>query len=149
MRMTLSLKLYTISALTVVGLALVTALSLYIINHQVNASEAMVQGDAAQVDFAMKSQVNLAEAVRAYKNYLIRKDDKQVAIFHESVTALEKNIGEFARLANAAEEKAAADKATSELGTYRGRLDELVAARQASDDVTGIDRTLARGISTG
>ncbi len=78
------------AGLTVLGLAAVTALSLYGVNRQVAETETIVQVDAAQVDVALKSQVSLAEAVRAYKNYLVRKDDKHVTGFRESIGTFEK-----------------------------------------------------------
>ncbi|BBA69565.1 methyl-accepting chemotaxis protein [Geobacter sulfurreducens] len=146
MRISIGTKLYGMAGLTVLGLAAVTGISLYGVNRQVAETETIVQVDAAQVDVALKSQVSLSEAVRAYKNYLVRKDDKHVTGFRESIGTFEKNIAEFEKLANTDGEKAAVGKAKEELGKYRGCIDELVAARSASDDVVAIDRNLARGI---
>ncbi|AJE04915.1 chemotaxis protein [Geobacter pickeringii] len=128
--------------LALAGLAAVTAMSLYSLTHQIDATEEIVKTDETQLEQAFIARVNLGEAIHAYKNYLLRKDDKYVTGFREAVGGMEKNIREYERLCNAEDERAAVRKAAALFETYRGSIDELVTARRSSDDIAGVDRSV-------
>jgi methyl-accepting chemotaxis protein len=146
MRITISMKLYSISVLAILGFILVTGVSLYAINHQIHSINRMEQGDAAQVDVALNARISLAEAVRAYKNYLVRKDEKQVAIFKEQMGKLEKQLTDFEKLSDMDQEKQAVAQTRDVLARYRTSIDQLVTARAVDNDIFHVDATLAKGI---
>jgi methyl-accepting chemotaxis protein len=117
-----------------------------VITSQNRATEQRERTEVVKLNVALKAKLSLGEAVRAYKNYLIRKDSKQVALFRENTAAIEKHIAEIATLAANETEKQAVTHAQSELVNYRGAMDQLVTARAASADIVQIDANLAKGI---
>jgi methyl-accepting chemotaxis protein len=146
MRIKITTKLNSIVLCAVLGLAAVTGISLYSTNHQRNASELMAQEDAAQVSLALQGQLHLSEAVRAYKNYLIRKDNRQVDLFKEQTGKLEESFTAFEKLGGTDEERQALSEAKDKLQDYRPSIDRLISARSASNDIEKIDASLAKGI---
>ena len=146
MRIKMSTKLYSTSGLAVVGLFLITATSAYVINRQNQVAEHREQTVTVKLNNAVGAKISLAEAVRAYKNYLIRKDGRQIAIFREQVEKLEKLLADIEKLSDSDPEKRATAQARTELGKYRGCIDQLVAARAVDSDIAHVDATQAKGI---
>jgi len=146
MRIQITTKLNSIVLFAVLGLATVAGISLYSTNQQRNDSENMVREDAAQVNLALQGRVNLSEAVRAYKNYLIRKDASQLAIFKEQTGKLEETFITFEKIGMNGEEQQALSDARAKLNLYRPAIDRLITARSASNDIENIDARLAKGI---
>lgn len=146
MRIRMSTKLYSTSGLAVFGLFLITATSVYVINRQNQGAEHREQTVTVKLNKAVDAKISLAEAVRAYKNYLIRKDARQIAIFREQVEKLEKLLADIEKLSDSDAEKRATAQARTELGKYRGCIDQLVAARAVENDIAHVDATQAKGI---
>jgi len=146
MRIKLSTKLYSISGLSVFGLCFITAISAYVINQQNKAAVQIEQTESAQLNDALKAKISLAEAVRAYKNYLIRKDEKQVRLFKEQISKLEGLLSDFEKLADTAQEKSEVAAARQELNKYRTSIDTLVTVRSTDNDIVRVDATQAKGI---
>jgi methyl-accepting chemotaxis protein len=146
MRIKITTKLYAIVLLTLIGLVLVTAISLYGTNHQRNATEKMLLKDAAQANLALQGKLSLSEAVRAYKNYLIRKDARQAALFREHTGNIAASLDDFEKIGTSEEERQLLSEARTRLESYRSSLTSLIAARAASSEVTELDAGLAKGI---
>jgi len=146
MRIKLSTKLYSISGLSVFGLVFITAISAYVIDQQNKAVVHLQQTESAQLNDALDAKISLAEAVRAYKNYLIRKDEKQVRLFKEQIEKLEGSLKDLERLADSEQEKSEVARARQELNKYRTSIDTLITARAADNDIVHVDATLAKGI---
>lgn len=146
MRIKITTKLNSIVLCAVLGLAAVTGISLYSTNHQRNANEQMAREDAAQVSLALQGQLHLSEAVRAYKNYLIRKDNRHVALFKEQTGKLEETLTAFDKIGVSDEERQALSDAKDKLHNYRPAIDRLISARSASNDIEKIDASLAKAI---
>lgn len=146
MNVQIATKLYAIVAVSVLGLVAVTAISLYSTENQHTATENMVREDAAQVNLALQGRLNLSEAVRAYKNYLIRKDARQAAIFRKQTEGLDTTLSEFEKIGVSEDEKQFLTEAKSQLERYRPALNSLIAARNNSSDVIQLDAGLAKGI---
>jgi len=146
MHMKITTKLNSIVLCAVLGLAAVTGISLYSTNHQRNAGEQMAREDAAQVSLALQGQLHLSEAVRAYKNYLIRKDTLHVDLFREQTGKLEETLTAFEKIGVSDEERQALSNANDKLQNYRPAIDRLIAARSTSNDIEKIDASLAKGI---
>jgi methyl-accepting chemotaxis protein len=145
MRLTIAKKLYGITACALVALLLVTGLSFYVTKRLMNGNERIVNEDVVQNDEALEGAKSLGKAVQAYKNYLIRKDEKYVTEFKEQAEAIDRSIKEYLRYASG-DERPAGEKAAQELEKYRQIINELVAARSKSDDVVAIDKSLTRGV---
>ncbi|MHC1698932.1 MAG: methyl-accepting chemotaxis protein [Geobacteraceae bacterium] len=146
MRINITTKLNSIVLCAVLGLAAVVGISLYSTKHQQNASEQMAQEDAAQVRLALQGQLHLSEAVRAYKNYLIRKDNHQLTLFKEQTGKLEESFTAFEKIGVTAAEQQGLSEAKVQLQNYRPSIDKLITARTASTDIEKIDAVLAKGI---
>ncbi|MRR56244.1 MAG: HAMP domain-containing protein [Deltaproteobacteria bacterium] len=146
MRIKITTKLNSIVLCAVLGLAAVAGISLYSTNHHRNASEQIAQEDAAQVRLALQGQLHLSEAVRAYKNYLIRKDNRHIGLFKEQTGKLEETLTAFERIGVSDEERQALSGAKKMLQNYRPAIDQLISARSASADIEKIDANLAKGI---
>ena len=146
MRIKLSTKLYSISALAMLGIVFATGMSVYVTGQQKKAFKRMEQGNFAQINHALSAQVSLSEAVRAYKNYLVRKDEKQVGIFKEQLKNLEASLADYEKVVDSDQERQAVAQSRDELAKYRGSIDQLVARRAVDSDIFHLDATLARGI---
>jgi methyl-accepting chemotaxis protein len=146
MRIKVAAKLYSISALAVLGFVIVACVSVYAINRQGQAANQMVQTEAAKVTCALNAKGCLAEAVRAYKNFLVRNNAKQISVFKEQLVKLETLVGEFEKLANSDQEKQVVAQTRHELEMYRSSIDRLAAARSMDNDISHLDATLPRGI---
>jgi len=146
MSIKISTKLYSISGLAVLGVVFSTVISVYVIDHQIKSYKRMEQGNFAQVSHALNAKIYLAEAVRAYKNYLVRKDEKQIGIFKEQLGKFGVQLDDYEKLAGSDQEKQAVAQTRDELGKYQGSMGQLVAARAADSDILHLDTTLARGI---
>lgn len=146
MRVSITTKLHAIVFLALFGLVLVTAISLYSTNHQRQATEQMVNLDGAKINLALQGRLSLSEAVRAYKNYLIRKDVKQVTLFREHTATIAKSLDSFEKTGISEDERQILSEARAKLESYRPSLTNLVAARAASNNVTELDAGLAKGI---
>ncbi len=146
MRIKVSTKLYSMPALAVLGFVLITGISVYSVNHQAKSTGQMAHGDAAQVTCAFRARLCLAEAVRAYKNYLIRKDEKQITVFKEQLQKLEMHLDEYEKLADTNQEKLIAAQARHELDNYRSSIEKLKAARAADSDILNVDAKLSKGL---
>ena len=146
MRIKITTKLNSIVLCAVLGLAAVAGISLYSTNHQRTASEQMAQEDAAQVSLAIQGQLHLSEAVRAYKNYLIRKDNRQIALFKEQTGKLEETLSAFEKIGVTDEVRQALSAARDKLQNYRPAIEQLILARSTSNDIEKIDASLAKGI---
>ncbi|MDD2320835.1 MAG: methyl-accepting chemotaxis protein [Geobacteraceae bacterium] len=146
MRVSITTKLHAIVFLALFGLVLVTAISLYSTNHQRQATEQMVNLDGAKINLALQGRLSLSEAVRAYKNYLIRKDVKQVTLFREHTATIAESLDSFEKTGISEDERQILSEARAKLESYRPSLTNLVAARAASNNVTELDAGLAKGI---
>ncbi|MGA7826473.1 MAG: methyl-accepting chemotaxis protein [Geobacteraceae bacterium] len=146
MRMKITTKLNSIVLFAVLGMITVAGISLYSTNKQRIATEEMIRTNAAQVNLARQGRSNLLEAVRAYKNYLIRKDDRQLAAFKEQTGKLEEGFRSFEKIGLTEEEQQLLSDARTKLQNYRSSLNKLVTARATSNDIEKIDATLAKGI---
>jgi methyl-accepting chemotaxis protein len=146
MRINISTKLNSIVLFAVFGLATVAGISFYSTNQQQKATEKMAHEDTAQVSLALQSRINLSEAVRAYKNYLIRKDSRQLAIFKEQTGKLEESFTTFEKIGVTDEERQVLSDAKAKLQYYRASIDKLITVRSASNDIEKIDAGLAKGI---
>jgi len=146
MRVSITTKLHAIVFLALFGLVLVTAISMYSTNHQRQATEQMVNLDGAKINLALQGRLSLPEAVRAYKNYLIRKDVKQVTLFREHTATIAESLDSFEKTGISEDERQILSEARAKLESYRPSLTNLVAARAASNNVTELDAGLAKGI---
>ncbi len=141
MRLTIKKKLGGLTIFTMLVFAIITGLSAFVITNLINKNEQLVNEEVAQVNAAMDAQDRLGLAVQAYKDYLLRKDDKYVQGFRTRVGEIDKSLADYLKNASG-EEKALGDKAVALMDDYRKSIDALVAARSTSDDIAAVDRSI-------
>lgn len=144
MRISLSGKLYAMAGI-MTALVMVGAITGYFgILQAVNSFSALVNQEEEQVRSALKSQVQYGLAVRAFKNYLIRKDAKYTQEFDQAMAAMTVELDAYARLADNAEERDAVNQARQTLVDYTQSFREMLKQRETSGDIQGIDKTFGR-----
>ncbi|MBI5655328.1 MAG: methyl-accepting chemotaxis protein [Geobacter sp.] len=141
MRLTIKKKLGGLTIFTMLVFAIITGLSAVIITNLIRENERLVNEEVAEMDAAMESSINLGLAIQAYKNYLVRADEKYIDEFRRFTGEIDKGLAKYLEHASG-EEKALGDKAKAQLTEYRKSIDTLVAARSASNDIAAVDRSI-------
>ena len=144
MRIRLSGKLYALAGI-MTALVMVGAITGYFgIMQAVNSFSALVNQEEEQVRSALKSQVQYGLAVRAFKNYLIRKDAKYIQEFDQAMAAMTVELDAYVRLADNAEERDAVNQARQTLVDYEQSFREMSKLRETSGEIQAIDKTFGR-----
>ncbi|MBF0607263.1 MAG: methyl-accepting chemotaxis protein [Candidatus Magnetobacterium sp. LHC-1] len=139
---TLSAKLYGIVGIVIFLLLIIGITSFLGLRYVVGRFVYNIEVDAAQMEASMEARVLLGNAVQSYKNYLLRKDSKYIASFRESVSEIKKQIDAFEKLADDEREKSEVAAVKEHFARYENAIDELVKARETSDDVIAIDKQI-------
>ncbi|MBF0338453.1 MAG: methyl-accepting chemotaxis protein [Nitrospirae bacterium] len=139
---TLSAKLYGIVGIITLLLFIVGVVSFFGLRYVVGRFTYNIEVDAAQMEASMEARVLLGNAVQSYKNYLLRKDSKYISAFRENVSEMKKQIDAFEKLADDEREKSEVAAVKEHFSRYENGIDELVKARETSDDVIAIDKQI-------
>jgi len=142
MNLSLSTKLYLVIGMLTGVIVAGTTTAFFSLSYMVNGYEGLSADDGVQREAAMEGQVQLGLAVQAYKNYLVRKDDKYVQEFKDAVDKIKTQAAKFDKLVADAEEKAAVAKAREALASYEQSMQKLVEACRAGDDIAAVDKAL-------
>ncbi|MBK1640691.1 hypothetical protein CKO12_02105 [Chromatium okenii] len=144
MNMSLSAKLYSMAAI-MAALVIVGAVSGYFgIKHSLDSFSNLMVKEEEQVRVALKAQVYYGMAVRAFKNYLIRKDAKYTQEFNQAAAAMKAELEAYARLADSQEEKNAINNASKTLTVFEQAFSEMSKQREINTDIPAIDKLFGR-----
>lgn len=144
MKISLSGKLYAMAGIMTV-LVIVGAITGYFgITYAINSFSELVNNEEEQVRSALKSQVHYGMAVRAFKNYLIRKDAKYAQEFDQATAAMTAQLDIYARLADNSEERDAINKARQTIVEYEKSFLDMSKLRETSSDIQVVDKTFGR-----
>lgn len=141
-RVSLSAKLYAIAGVLLVFTVIVAGTGYFSMSYIVKEYEKSLNENAAQLQAATEAQNYLGLAVQAFKDYLLRKDEKYIKQFPEYEGNIEKQIEIFAKFSTDADEKAALDTVRQAIVPYRESFDVMAKARQASDDIAAVDKSI-------
>ncbi len=142
MKLTLSKKLYGTTGIVLAALVIVSALSYFTNYSLINGYKRLAAEDGAQVQASILAEGELGLAVQAYKDYLIRGDEKYVAGFRDSVRRVGDNITLFGTFSEGVEEQAILAKAKKAFSEYERSIDALSEARKKTRDITALDRSI-------
>jgi methyl-accepting chemotaxis protein len=142
MRMSLSKKLYGAIGIVLVSLVIVSGMSFFTQRYLLSEYENVANKDGAQMQSSMNAQNELGLSVRAYKNYVVRGDEKYIQEFRDDVKRVKDGIEIFQKLAIGEEEKAAFNNANASVAAYEHVIDPLVEARKKTRDVQYLDNMM-------
>ncbi len=142
MKLSLARKLYGIVGFILIVLAGISLASYLMMHTLVAGFENLDKEHGAQVTLGLQAADDLGQAVQAYKNYLLRRDDKYVEEFRTSVTRIRQRLDNWEKLAEDDEARALVRKCSSALDPYEHSIDALVEARRGTDDIAAVDRSI-------
>jgi len=145
MKLTLSTKLYGLTGAILAILTVVSLMAFFSLRNVTQEYQDMGKTDMKQLEEGMDAEINLGHAIQAFKNLLVRGDEKYVKEFGEAVKRMEENISNYSKLSDK-DEQALVDEARKVVKTYEKSIDELAVARKKSNDAFTIDKTLAKGV---
>jgi methyl-accepting chemotaxis protein len=140
MKLTIAKKLYITAGLACLALLALGAFSILQVRSLTARTDGIIKEDMGQVMLCKSAMDELGKAIQAYKNYLLRKDDRYVGEFREHTGKIDGCIKDYLALSTTENERAPALSASAELQKYEKSIDELVAARGKSDDIAAVDR---------
>ena len=141
--MTIAAKLYLLVTIVLVAFLCVGVISYTSSTRLIRSTDRVLTNDVEQQNAAMEGKEFMGSAVHNFKNYLLRKDEKYLAGFKESVAKVEAAIKKYASLTDNEKEKAAVGKALEALNAYRPVIDRLAEAYKTTDDIRALDRSIA------
>jgi len=146
MKMTLSKKLYGLTGALLAILVIMAAVSFFSSRAVVTGYQDMSTDDAAQREAAMDGADKLGLAVQAFKNYVIRGDEKYVKEFKDETANIGKAIDRFGKLAKDDKERKLTEDAKKALEGYDDAINEAVTVRKKTTNATEVDKQLGRGL---
>ena len=141
MKGTLSQKLYILVGLVSIIMLFGTGAAFYGLYRAVHRSDTLFRVDVAQQEISLTAQVDLGRAVRACKNYLIRKDDKYVKEFEALTAKIRDGLKAYENLSGTKKEKLEeVGKAEAALAAYSSSMTEMIALRRSGKDIAAVDK---------
>jgi methyl-accepting chemotaxis protein len=142
MKLTIAAKLYVLMAVVLISFIGVGILSYNGTNRLVRMTGKIFATDVEQQTASMDGIEHLGNAVHNFKNYLLRKDEKYVAGFRESITRIDEAIKKYESLSDNDKEKTTAGKAREALNAYKSVIDKLAEAYKTTDDIRLLDSSI-------
>ncbi len=141
MKVTLSQKMYGLVALISFIMLLGTGLAYYGLHRAVDKTDALIRVDVAQEVISLGAQVNLASAMRAGKNSLIRKDDKLQKEFEASIEKVGEGLKAYEKLSGNNKRKLEDVRvAEAALAAYSGSMAEIRRSGKEISATTLLDK---------
>ena len=145
MKMTLSKKLYGASGVVLIALIMVAAMSFFTNRNLISGYQRLSNEDGTQMEAGINAENELGISVQAFKDFLIRGDDKYIKDFRESTAKINDALKVFENLVRSDEEKNVLNTAREAYNKYANSIEPLVEARKTSHDVAALDRAVMRG----
>ena len=142
MKLSIAKKLYLLVTVVLVSFLFVGIISYTSSTRLIKTTDRVLTNDVEQQAAALEGKAAMGNAVHSFKNYLLRKDEKYVAGFKESVAKVEAAIKKYDALSDNEKEKGAVKQAVEALNVYRPAIDTLFEAYKSSDDIRALDRAV-------
>ncbi|MFQ3574162.1 MAG: methyl-accepting chemotaxis protein, partial [Thermodesulfovibrionales bacterium] len=144
MRITMSQKLLGLVG-ALVGIMLIGTIMAYLLmTNVISTFKEFENKDVTLIKSALNSQVNYGLTVRAFKNYLIRKDKKHIDEFTSSIQAMRNDLNTYNKLSETEEERAAVKDALEKINTFDKVFHDMVKERENNNDIFGVDKVYGR-----
>jgi methyl-accepting chemotaxis protein len=144
MKLTLSKKMYGIVGILLVFLVAGTVLGYVSLEYATKSYTGLVKDDVAQLQAGMEAQVQYGLAVRAFKNYLIRRETKYIDEFNKAVADMKGEFTKYEALSDTEAERAEVRKGREALVIYEQAFAKMVELRRSSNDIPAVDKTFGR-----
>ncbi len=140
MKVTLSQKMYCLVGLVSFIMLFGTGVAYYGLHRAVGRTDVLIQVDVTQEELSLGAQVDLGSAIRAGKNYLVRKDDKFIKEFEASIAKVGDGLKAYEKLSGSNKQKLEDVRvAEAALVAYRDAIAEL---RRSGKEITASDKAL-------
>ncbi|MBI5849259.1 MAG: methyl-accepting chemotaxis protein [Nitrospirae bacterium] len=142
MKMTLAKKMYGVAGLMMVMILAIAIGAFFVAQNVANEYDHVIKTDLAQLEYGMDAQMHLGEGVQAFKNYVLRRDDKYSKEFDAMMKEIKDNIDKYAKLSDGAEETALVKKALAGVATYEAGFKQLLEAAKETHDIAALDKVV-------
>lgn len=144
MRITMSQKLLGLVGVLVGIMVIGTVIAYLFMSNIISTFKEFENKDVAQIKSALSSQVNYGLTVRAFKNYLIRKDKKHIDEFNSSIQAMKNDLNAYNKLSETDEERSSIKDALEKINTFEKVFLDMVKEREHNNDIMGVDKVYGR-----
>ncbi|MCX8027449.1 MAG: methyl-accepting chemotaxis protein [Thermodesulfovibrionales bacterium] len=144
MRITMSQKLLGLVGVLVGIMVIGTIMAYLFMNNVISTFREFENKDVTLIKSAINSQVNYGLTVRAFKNYLIRKDKKHIDEFNTSIQAMRNDLKRYSELSETDEERASVKDALEKINTFEKVFNDMVKEREHNNDIPSVDKIYGR-----
>jgi methyl-accepting chemotaxis protein len=144
-KLALSHKLYGAVGIVVMSLIVVAAMSYVTSTSLVKGYQNLANRDQAQLNASVHAENELGLAVQAYKNLVLRGDDKYLNDFRESVSKIREDMTTFEKFVDGDLERTVLNNAKEPFQNYEKSIDTLLVARKTNRDPAYLDKS-ERGV---
>jgi len=135
--------MYGLVALISLIMLIGTGLAYYGLHRAIAGTDALFRVDVAQREISLVAQADGGNSIHAFKNFLIRNDDKYVKEFEAITARIGDDLKSYEKLSGKdKEELEEVRKAEAALAAYRGSITELVALRRSGKDIAAVDKAV-------
>ena len=145
MKLSLSQKLYGAIGILAGVLIILSLMSYFSQRSLVKGYKELAETDGAQMENSMEAVNQLGQAAKAYKNHLIRGDDKSAQQMKDHVQKVRESLDVFQKMIDSDLERTVYENAKRAFDDYEHSIDPLIEARKKSNDVVAIDKNLTSG----
>ncbi len=142
MKMTLAKKMYGVAGLMMVVILGISISAFFVARNVANSYDEVLKSDMAQLEHGMDAQIELGRAVQAFKNYVLRRDDKYIKEFDEKMKAIKDDIDKYAKLSDGSEETAHVKKAQEGVAFYEAGFKKLLEEAKETKDIATLDKAV-------
>ncbi|HTF99372.1 MAG TPA: methyl-accepting chemotaxis protein [Nitrospirota bacterium] len=141
MKLTLSKKMYGSIGILAAALILVLSLSFYMSRSLVNGYKGLAENEGEQLKAAQVAEIELGLCISAFKNYVLRGDEKYVKDFQFQTAKIKEAIARYEKQSDDKLENTVLATAKEAFDKFEHSIDMVVEARKQSSDVRQIDKT--------
>lgn len=142
MKLTLAKKMYGVAGFMMVVILGISIAAFFVARNVADSYDKVINKDLAQIDESMEAQVELGNGVQAFKNYVLRREDKYIKEFEDYMKKIAVLIEKYEKLSDGAEGMALAKKAHEGVAEYQAGFKKLLDAAKESKDIATVDKAV-------
>ncbi len=144
MSLSISQKLKGLIGFLIAILVIGTVVGYWGVSYTIQSYHDLLSRNVEQAKAGMQAQVSYGLSVRAFKNYLVRKDPKYIDEFNKALADVKEQMKKYESLAETQEAKAEIKKAWDSIGPFEKAFQGMVEARNKSNDIVAVDKLFGR-----
>ncbi len=142
MKITLSKKLYGAVGVVLVAMIVISAMSYFTNRSLIKGYQQLSNEDGVQMQVSVHAENELGLSVQAFKDYLLRGDDKYANDFRENIGKIRDDMAVFEKLVESEEERTVLGNAKEAFAKYENSIDNLIAGRKTNHDAAYLDKSV-------